>query len=42
MWKEREMKRWQREKMPRKWKGKGGDEDQESDGRTALRETWKS
>ena len=26
--------------MPRKWREKGGEEDQECDGRTALREIW--
>ena len=30
-----------RKQMPRKWKGKGGEEDRECDGRTALREIWK-
>ena len=32
---------WQREQMPRKWREKGGDEDRECDGRTALREIGK-
>ena len=32
---------WQREQMPRKWKEKGGEEDQECDERIALREIWK-
>ena len=27
--------------MPRKWRVKGGEEDRECDGRTALREIWK-
>ena len=27
--------------MPRKWKEKGSDENQECGGRTALREVWK-
>ena len=31
------MKKWQREQRP----GKGGEEDRECDGRTALREIWK-
>ena len=31
----------QREEMLRKWRGKGGEEDQECDGRTGLREIWK-
>ena len=38
LWKEREMKNWQREQMPRKWREKGGEEDRKCDGRTALRE----
>ena len=35
------MNNWQREQMPRKWREKGGEEDQECDGRTALREIGK-
>ena len=27
--------------MPRKGRGKGGEEDRDSDGKTALREIWK-
>ena len=30
-----------RDQMPRKWREKGGEEDQECDGRTALREIYK-
>ena len=41
IWKEWEMKNWQRKQMPWKWSGKGGEEDRECDGRTALREIWK-
>ena len=41
MWKEWEMKNWQREQMPRKWRGKGGEEHRNCDGMTALRDTWK-
>ena len=36
-----EMKNWQREQMPRKWREKGDDEDGECDGRTVLKEIWK-
>ena len=38
MWTEWEVKSWQKEQMPRKLRGKEGEEDQEYDGRTALRE----
>ena len=38
MWKELEMKKWQREQMPRKRRGQGGETDRECGGRTALRE----
>ena len=31
----------QREQMPRKWTGKGGEENRECDETTALREIWK-
>ena len=40
MWKEWEMKNW-RIDMPIKLREKGGEEDQECDGRTALREIMK-
>ena len=40
-WKEWEMKNWQREQMLRKWRGNGGEEDRNCDGRTALRRIWK-
>ena len=36
-----ERKNWQREQMPSKWRDKGGEEGQECDERTALREIWK-
>ena len=36
-----EIENWQREPMPRKWRGKGGEEDRECDGRTGFREIWK-
>ena len=32
MWNKFEMKNWQKEKMPRKWRGYGGDEDRNCDG----------
>ena len=35
-----EIKHWQRDQMPG-WRGKGGEEDRECDGRTALREIWR-
>ena len=35
-----EMKNWQLEHMPRKWREGGGEEDRECDGRTAVREIW--
>jgi len=34
-------KNWQRDQMPIKWRGKGGEEDRQYDGRTALRHIWK-
>ena len=33
-----EMKNWQREQMPRKWRGNGGDKDQNCDGGCLKRE----
>ena len=36
-----EMKNWQRQHMHKKWRVKGGEEDRERHGRTALREIWK-
>ena len=38
MGKEWDIKSWQREQMPRKLRGKGGEEDRGYDGRTVLRE----
>ena len=35
------MKNREREQMPRKWSEKGGEDDRECDGRTALRDIWK-
>ena len=35
------MKNWQREQMARKWMDKGGEEDREFVGRSALREICK-
>ena len=32
MWKAWEMNSWQREQMPRKWRGKRGEEDRDCDG----------
>ena len=32
MWKEWEMKTWQKEQTPRKWKSNGGEEDLNCDG----------
>ena len=40
-WTEWEMNNWQREQMPRKWRGKGGEEDRECGRRTALKEIRK-
>ena len=32
MWEKWEMKNWQREEMPREWRGNGGEEDRNCDG----------
>ena len=34
-------KRQENREIPRKWRGKGGEEDRERDGKTASRELWK-
>ena len=36
LYKEWEIRNWQRDQMPRKWRGKIDEEDSECDGRTAL------
>ena len=41
LWKEWETTNWQRDRVPRKMRGKGGEEDRECDGRTGLRGIWK-
>jgi len=42
MWKEWEIKNWQRDQMTRDWVGKGGNEDRDCNGRTAFkREIWR-
>ena len=40
MWREWEMKHWQRGQKPRKWTGKADKENRECDGRTVLRNIW--